>query len=186
MIPLRQVRRLKYLDYYVPVQEYTLPKEEYALEGELFVEHEIEGELTVVAPSQVKFVNLPPIRDKNTVNGYSDADWAGELPGCKSTSGYVFMINGGAVSWKSQTQPVVALSTAEAEYVAISEAAKAALYLCKVLAEFKQTDEKPVVLFEDSSAAAIWTKNETDHQKSQHIDARYHHIRDHIAKGDIL
>ena len=96
------------------------------------------------------------------------------------------MINGGAVSWKSQIQPVVALSTAEAEYVAISEAAKEALYLRKLLAEFKQTSERPVVLFEDKSAAAIWTKNETDHQKSQHIDVRYHHIRDHIAKGDIV
>ena len=120
------------------------------------------------------------------INGYSDADWAGELPGRKSTSGYVFMINGGAVSWKSQTQPVVALSTAEAEYVAISEAAKEALYLRKILAEFKQTSEKPVVLFEDNSAAATWTRNETDHQKSRHIDVRYHHIRDHVAKGDIV
>ena len=53
------------------------------------------------------------------------------------------------------------LSTAEAEYVAISEAAKEALYLHKILAEFKQTSEKPAVLFEDNSAAAIWTKNET-------------------------
>jgi hypothetical protein len=120
------------------------------------------------------------------INGYSDADWAGELPSRKSTSGYVFMINGGAVSWKSQTQPVVALSTAEAEYVAISEAAKEALYLRKILAEFKQTSEKPVVLFEDNSAAATWTRNETDHQKSRHIDVRYHHIRDHVAKGDIV
>ena len=58
---------LKYLDYYVPVQEYTLPTEEYALEGELIVENEIEGELTAVVPSQVKFVNLPPIRDKSTL-----------------------------------------------------------------------------------------------------------------------
>ena len=51
ILPLRQVKRLKYLDYYVPVQETTLPEEEYALEGELIIEQEIEGELTVVAPS---------------------------------------------------------------------------------------------------------------------------------------
>ena len=104
------------------------------------------------------------------INRYSDADWAGELPGRKSTSGYVFMINGGAVSWKSQTQPVVAFSTAEAGYVAISEAAKEALYLRKILAEFKQMSEKPVILFKDNSAAATWTRNETDQQKSWHID----------------
>ena len=64
---LRQVRQLKYLDYYVPVQETTLPEEEYALEGELVVENEIKGEVTVVAPSEVKFVNSPPIRDKSTL-----------------------------------------------------------------------------------------------------------------------
>ena len=71
------------------------------------------------------------------------------------------------------------------EYAAISEAAKEALYLHKILAEFKQTGQKPVVLFEDNSAAAIWMKNETDHQKSQHIDVRYQRIRDHIARGGI-
>ena len=49
----------------MPVQETILPKEEYALEGELVVENEIEGEVTVVAPSQVKFVDLPPIQDKS-------------------------------------------------------------------------------------------------------------------------
>ena len=64
----------------------------------------------------------------NEVIWYSDADWANQVPGWKSTSGYVFMINGRAVSWKSQTQSIVALSTAEAQYVAVSEAAKEALY----------------------------------------------------------
>ena len=67
VLPLRQVRRLKYFNYYVPVQEITLLEEEYALEGELVVEHELEGEMTVVAPSQVKYVNSPPVRDKSTL-----------------------------------------------------------------------------------------------------------------------
>ena len=57
-----------YLDYYVPVQEHAaLSDEEYALEGELIVEHELEGEMTVVAPSQVQFVNLPPVRDEKSL-----------------------------------------------------------------------------------------------------------------------
>ena len=121
----------------------------------------------------------------NEVMGYTDADWAKQLPGRKSTSGYVFMINGGAVSWKSQTQPVVALSTAEAEYIAASEAAKEALYLRKLMAEMRHEEPATVTLFEDNSAAEAWTRNETDHQKSRHIDTRYHHIRDHVKKGDI-
>ena len=56
--------------------------------------------------------------------GYSDADWAGDVNDRKSTSGYLFMMNGGAVTWKSKKQSCVALSTAEAEYVALSSAAQ--------------------------------------------------------------
>ena len=63
----------------------------------------------------------------NEVMGYSDADWA--RPGHKSTSGYVFMINGGAASWMSQTQPVVALSAARTECIAASEAVKGSTIL---------------------------------------------------------
>jgi hypothetical protein len=121
----------------------------------------------------------------NEVMGYSDADWANQVPGRKSTSGYVFMINGGAVSWKSQTQSIVALSTAEAEYVAVSEAAKEALYLRKLMAEFCHAEPETVTIFEDNTAAEAWTRNETDHAKSRHIDVRYHHIRDHVKKGDV-
>ena len=121
----------------------------------------------------------------NEIAGYSDADWAGQVPGCKSTSGYVFMINGGAVSWKSQTQPVVALSSAEAEYVAVSEATKEALYLKKLIAELRHLEPQTVTVFEDNIAAEAWTRNDTDHGKSRHIDVRYHHIRDHVKKGDI-
>ena len=68
--------------------------------------------------------------------GYTDADWA--RPGHKSTSGYVFMIDGGAASWMSQTQPVVALSAARTECIAASEAVKGTLYLHKLMAEMRQ------------------------------------------------
>ena len=55
--------------------------------------------------------------------GYSDADWAGDREDRKSTSGYLFQIAGGPVSWRSKKQNTVALSTAEAEYVALSSTA---------------------------------------------------------------
>ena len=91
--------------------------------------------------------------------GYSDADWAGEVPGRKSTSGYVFMLNGAAISWSSRTRSVVALSTTEAEYYALCEATKEALHVQKMLAELKQVStEETVMIFEDNTACAQWAK----------------------------
>ena len=61
------------------------------------------------------------------ITGFTDSDWAGDIDTRKSTSGYVFTLYGGAVSWKSTRQNVVATSSTEAEYIACSNAAKEAL-----------------------------------------------------------
>ena len=63
------------------------------------------------------------------IAGYTDADWAGDVGDRKSTSGYMFLLGGAAISWKSNKQTCVALSTAEAEYVALSTAAQEAIWL---------------------------------------------------------
>ena len=120
--------------------------------------------------------------------GYSDADWAGELPGRKSTSGWTFMLNGAAISWSSRTQSVVALSTTEAEYYALCDATKEALYVRKLLAELNDQDEydEPMIIFEDNAACAQWSKNEgLDHSRTKHIDIRYHMIRDNVRRHKI-
>ncbi len=65
-------------------------------------------------------------RDKLLVEGYSDSDWAGDKDSRKSTSGFIFMLNGEPVSWCSKKQPTVALSSTEAEYIALTLAAKEA------------------------------------------------------------
>ena len=84
----------------------------------------------------------------NEVLGYSDADCA--RPGRKSTSGDVFMINGGAASWKSQTQLMVALIAAETECIAASEAAKGALYPHKLMAEMRHEEPATITLLQDT------------------------------------
>ena len=72
-------------------------------------------------------------RNKSTICvGYSDSDWAGDVNDRKSTSGYLFQVSGGAVTWKSNKQSCVALSTAEAEYVALSSAAHARVRKIKI------------------------------------------------------
>ena len=119
--------------------------------------------------------------------GYSDADWAGEVPGRKSTSGYVFMLNGAAISWSSRTQSVVALSTTEAEYYALCEATKEALHVQKLLAELKRTSvTEQTIIFEDNHACCQWSKMDgLDHNRTKHIEIRYHMIRDNVKKQKI-
>ena len=79
--------------------------------------------------------------------GYSDADWAGDTSDRKSTSGYIFMFSGGPISWSSKKQKCVALSTAEAEYVALSGAAQECLWLRQLEKELGCSSEGPTLLF---------------------------------------
>lgn len=74
-------------------------------------------------------------QEKLLVEEYSDSDWAGDLESRKSTFGFIFMLNGGPVSWCSKRQPTVALSSTEAEYIALTSAAKEATWIRLLLTE---------------------------------------------------
>lgn len=116
--------------------------------------------------------------------GYSDADWAGDLDDRHSTTGNLFLLAGGAVSWLSKKQPVVALSTCEAEYVALSLATQEAVWLRRMLTELGASPEC-VLLMEDNQGAIALAKNPVAHARTKHIDIRYHHIREAIQSGMI-
>ena len=89
--------------------------------------------------------------DKKDVEGYSDADWAGDVNDRKSTSGYLFKMGGGAVSWRSKKQTNVALSTAEAEYMALASAAQEAIWLRQLNSELNHPSSSATVIHEDNS-----------------------------------
>ena len=91
-------------------------------------------------------------KDGKPITGFSDADWAGDLDDRHSTTGNVFLLAGGAISWLSKKQAVVALSTSEAEYVALSLAAQEAAWLQKMLTDL-QIPTKPIVIKEDNQGA---------------------------------
>ncbi|CAB4043194.1 Hypothetical predicted protein, partial [Paramuricea clavata] len=114
--------------------------------------------------------------------GFSDADWAGDLNDRKSTSGYTFQINGAAVSWRSKKQTCVALSTAEAEYVALSAAAQEALWMRQLLTDLNVNIDKPMTIYEDNQSAIAMSKNPQFHGRSKHIDIKYHFVRDQVEK----
>ena len=112
------------------------------------------------------------------LQGYSDADWAGQVDDRRSTSGYVFFMAGGPVSWQSKTQKSVALSTAEAEYMALSDASKEAVHLKALLASMGYGQSEPIVIYEDNQAAQKIAENPVLHDRTKHIDIRYHFVRE--------
>ncbi|KAL5725484.1 hypothetical protein ACHQM5_008624 [Ranunculus cassubicifolius] len=106
--------------------------------------------------------------DRPTLEGYTDADMAGDIDSMKSTSGYLFTFAGGAVSWQAKLQKCVALSTTEAEYIAVTEYCKEMLWLKKFFKELRMKQERFTVLC-DSQSARHLSKNLSFHLRSKHI-----------------
>uniref|UniRef100_A0A2N9FQZ7 Integrase catalytic domain-containing protein n=1 Tax=Fagus sylvatica TaxID=28930 RepID=A0A2N9FQZ7_FAGSY len=121
----------------------------------------------------------------NSVVGYVDADYAGEVDDRRSTTGYVFTLSGGPICWKSTLQSIVAMSTTEAEYMAVAEAAKEALWL-KGLVKELGLNQGGVQMHCDSQSAIYLAKNQVYHARTKHIDVRFHKIRELIVTGDIV
>ncbi|KAI5343593.1 hypothetical protein L3X38_011469 [Prunus dulcis] len=117
--------------------------------------------------------------------GYCDSDWSGSVDDSKSTSGYAFSFGSGVFAWASVKQNCVALSTAEAEYISASEATAQAIWLRFVLEDFGEFQAKATPLHCDNTAAIAITKNPVFHQKTKHIDRRYHFIKDALQEGII-
>ena len=116
--------------------------------------------------------------------GYSDADGA-STEGRHAISGYVFMLNGGAVSWSSKRQELVTLSTTEAEYVALTHASKEAVWLRSFIHELLGTPERPIPLLSDNQSAIALARDDRFHARTKHIDIRYHFIRYMISDKKI-
>lgn len=115
--------------------------------------------------------------EKPILQGYTDADWAGDTDSRKSTSGYVITFAGGAVSWQSKLQKSVALSTTEAEYIAATEACKEMLWMKNFLVELGVEQDRYILQCDNQSTIHL-AKNSSLHSRSKHIDIRHHWIRD--------
>ncbi|XP_071637520.1 uncharacterized protein [Temnothorax longispinosus] len=117
--------------------------------------------------------------------GFSDADYAGDLEARRSTTGYVYSLANGSVTWSSRRQKMVTLSTTKAEYVAASSAAKEAVWLRHLLCEIGHRCENATTLIVDNQSAIKLAKNPEFHERTKHIDVRCHHIREMIENGEI-
>lgn len=112
--------------------------------------------------------------------GYSDSDWAGDSITRKSTSGYLFKLCGGPISWQSRKQSCVALSTAEAEFIALANCIQEALWLNNILSIFMNNNSIQINV--DNQSAIHIAKNNQFHKRTKHIDIKFKFIRDCIEK----
>lgn len=119
------------------------------------------------------------------LQGYSDADFAGDVETRRSTTGYMFELAGGPVIWASQRQKLVTLSTTETEYVAASITSREAVWLRKLLSEIECPCEKTTTIHVDNQSAIRLVKNPEFHKRTKHIDVRYHFVREKVHAGEL-
>jgi len=123
--------------------------------------------------------------EETPLYGYSDANWAGDLEDRRSTTGNLFIVAGAPVSWLSKKQPTVALSTSEAEYMALSSATQEAVWLRRLMADLGLGDTGATRILEDNQGAIALAKNPVSHSRTKHIDIRHHFIREAV-EDDIV
>lgn len=114
-----------------------------------------------------------------------DSDWAGDRSTRRSTTGYVFKLAGGPISWRSKLQPTVALSSTEAEYRAITEAGQELLWLRRMMNLYGFNDPLPTILNSDNMGAIHLTSKSVFHGRTKHIELQYHWIREVVESGDL-
>ena len=123
--------------------------------------------------------------ETDALYGYSDSDWGGDCNDYKSTTGYLFLLGGTAVTWKSKKQSCVALSTAEAEYMALSSAAQEAIWMRELNSDLGNPQSQPTLVYEDNQSAIAMTKNPQFHGRTKHINIKYHYVREQVSKDKI-
>ncbi|CAL8151472.1 unnamed protein product [Prunus armeniaca] len=111
------------------------------------------------------------------IDGYSDADWAGNVTDRKSTSGYFTFVGGNLVTWRSKKQNVVALSSAEAEFRGITKGICELLWLRKLLTELGYKPTSTMNLFCDNRAAIAIAQNPVQHDRTKHVEVDRHFIK---------
>jgi hypothetical protein len=119
------------------------------------------------------------------IHAYSDADWAGDITDRKSTTGYCTFMNDNLISWTTKKQSTVALSSCEAEYMAISDVVKELMWMRILLTEIDIQIETPSIIYVDNQSAIKISENDSAHDRTKHIAIRHYYIRDCIDDGSV-
>jgi hypothetical protein len=119
---------------------------------------------------------------QNQLIGHADANWAENKVNRKSNSGYIFKLFDGTISWSCKRQTCVALSSTEAEFIALSEACKEALWIRRILHDLNQSCDEATTIYEDNQSCLKIIEEEKFSNRSKHIDVRYHFVKDYVEK----
>lgn len=130
-------------------------------------------------------IDLGLVYESNSegLTGYCDADWGNCTEDRRSFTGFCFILSNAPIVWESKKQHTVALSTTEAEYMSLTEAAKEAIYLERFLLEMQLPKLAKAKLFIDNMSALKLSSNPTYHARSKHIDIKYHFVREALSDG---
>ena len=122
----------------------------------------------------------------STLRGYCDADYAGDIDTRRSTAGFIFILNDGAIAWGSKLQPTVAASTTEAEYMAAGVAVKEGLWIRKLLADLDiGMPGEPINIYCDNQGAIKLLKHPIASMRSKHIDVIHHFARERVSRREV-
>ena len=117
--------------------------------------------------------------------GYTESSWCSDVEGRKSTASYVFMLGGALVIWSSRKEPLVALSSCEAEYVATSLCACQATWMVNLVQEITWKNHGVITMEIDNMSAINLAKNSIAHGRSKHIKMRLHYLREQVAEAKL-
>ncbi|XP_034944347.1 secreted RxLR effector protein 161-like [Chelonus insularis] len=118
--------------------------------------------------------------------GFCDTDWAGSEDHRRSCTGYIFLFQGGAISWSSKRQPTVVLSTTEAEYMSLSSCVQESMWLKQLQETFwPLLKNEAMIIYSDNQSSIKLSKSDGYHSRTKHIDVRHHYVRDKTVEGAI-
>uniref|UniRef100_A0A034WRD0 Retrovirus-related Pol polyprotein from transposon TNT 1-94 n=1 Tax=Bactrocera dorsalis TaxID=27457 RepID=A0A034WRD0_BACDO len=150
------------------------------------VEHETAAKHVLRYLSATKNLKLHFRKTGKQAEGFVDADWGSSVDDRRSYTGYAFTLAGCVFSWESKKQVTVALSSTEAEYMALSAAAKEAVYLKNLLREIDcYNSKRALTMYGDNLSSQHLAQNPVYHNRSKHIDIRFHYIRE-VVKNNVI
>lgn len=123
--------------------------------------------------------------DEEVLTGYVDSDWANDPNDRKSTSGYIFKVFGNAISWTSRKQSTVALSSTEAEYLALAEAICEEKWIRGMLKELGMESENPTTIYEDNQSCIAVAESSHENKRLKHVDVKFNFIRESILNREV-
>lgn len=126
-----------------------------------------------------------PCESPDTLIAYSDSSWASEIDSRKSITGVCLMLNGGIVSWRSKKQSLVADSTMYAEYIAAHACTREVVWFRRLLEGLRLQQTSATVLYLDNAAAESLVVNPVHHERSKHVDIKFHYTREKFASREI-